>query len=79
VNESRYKPGEQVMLQSGGPYMTVERVTGDQISCVWFFENDLKHATFLSPLLRFRSDVEAEHSAAIARNSERLHRINNDW
>lgn len=32
-----YKPGDIVILKSGGPYMTVEAIPGDgKLRCVWF-------------------------------------------
>lgn len=30
-----FNPGDRVQMKSGGPVMTVERVDGDTITCVW--------------------------------------------
>jgi uncharacterized protein YodC (DUF2158 family) len=31
-----FKPGDVVQLRSGGPFMTVSSVGGEQVTCVWF-------------------------------------------
>ena len=33
---SEFNPGDQVMLKSGGPVMTVESVAGGTVTCMWF-------------------------------------------
>jgi uncharacterized protein YodC (DUF2158 family) len=40
------KSGDVVMVQSGGPKMTVERVVKGVVSCVWFEGPDLFRGTF---------------------------------
>lgn len=35
------EPGNVCQLSSGGPRMTVEKITGGEVSCVWFDENDV--------------------------------------
>lgn len=35
-NATRYSAGENVMLRSGGPKMTVGHVDGDVVWCLWF-------------------------------------------
>lgn len=48
-----FKCGDQVRLQYGGPVMTVERVRGVRVWCVWF-EDDriLQRAEFQAAALR---------------------------
>ncbi|WP_454884769.1 YodC family protein [Sphingomonas oryzagri] len=75
MNAQQFKAGDQVMLRSGGPYMTVERVNGDTILCVWFHEQELKHASFGAALLCLREDVETEQAAVLTQRYERLGRI----
>jgi hypothetical protein len=31
-----FSPGDKVELRSGGPVMTVERIDGDRVDCVFF-------------------------------------------
>ena len=31
-----FKPGDVVILKSGGPTMTVSSVNGNEIGCIWF-------------------------------------------
>lgn len=74
-----FKAGDQVMLRSGGPYMTVDRITNEQVSCVWFHDQELKMATFGRDLLRSRSEIEAEQSAAIAARRARQRSLSTDY
>lgn len=32
--------GDVVKLKSGGPWMTVYKIQGDEVSCVWFPDNN---------------------------------------
>jgi uncharacterized protein YodC (DUF2158 family) len=32
--------GDVVKLKSGGPWMTVEKIEGDAVSCIWFPDNN---------------------------------------
>lgn len=40
---SEIKSGDIMLLQSGGPTMTVEYVNGDTVRCVWFDGNHELH------------------------------------
>lgn len=44
--------GDVVQLKSGGVAMTVEKVDGDDISCVWSEGKQVQKATFASGALR---------------------------
>ena len=46
-----FQPGDVVQLKSGGPRMTVENVTGDEVECVWFEKNKQEYGTFREVLL----------------------------
>lgn len=44
---SRLKPGDTVMLKSGGPIMTIEQVLDkDRAACQWFDNGKLSHGVF---------------------------------
>ncbi len=42
-----FKVGDVVRLKSGGSRMTIEKVDGDYVSCVWFEGAKMERATFL--------------------------------
>jgi uncharacterized protein YodC (DUF2158 family) len=44
--------GDVVQLKSGGASMTVEKVDGDDISCVWSEGKKVQKATFSSGALK---------------------------
>jgi uncharacterized protein YodC (DUF2158 family) len=51
-------PGDQVRLKSGGPVMTVEKVRGDTVTCVWFDDGKKLHdAKFLAAMLEGPDEV----------------------
>ena len=42
-----WKVGDQVVLNSGGPYMTIDRVEADgELNCVWLDDAGEHHAAF---------------------------------
>ncbi len=43
---AEFKPGDVVKVKSGGPAMTVERITSNQVVCQWFVGADLKGGVF---------------------------------
>ncbi|MDQ8758129.1 DUF2158 domain-containing protein [Sphingosinicella sp. LHD-64] len=59
MSDHEFKPGDQVILQSGGPYMTVEKVVNGQASCVWFVDNELKRGAFGECLLKAKEEFVA--------------------
>ena len=46
-----FSPGDQVKLKSGGPTMTVEKVRGDTVTCVWFDGKKAHDRKFLAATL----------------------------
>lgn len=47
-----FEPGQIVKLRSGGPKMTVAKVEGDQVTCVWQVGDDTRRETFEAVLLK---------------------------
>lgn len=47
-----FEPGQLVVLRSGGPKMTVAKVDGDLVICVWQRGDDTKRETFEAALLK---------------------------
>lgn len=43
---SDWKVGDQVVLKSGGPVMTVNSAFGDNVSCAWFAGKKREQGTF---------------------------------
>jgi uncharacterized protein YodC (DUF2158 family) len=43
--------GDRVQLKSGGPIMTVGEVSGDDLWCQWFAENEVKASSFKRQML----------------------------
>lgn len=46
-----FQIGDTVMVRSGGPRMTVERIDGDQVYCVWFEKTKAHRGSFSSGVL----------------------------
>ena len=63
-----FNPGDKVILKSGGPEMTVERIgklsnSEDMgVTCIWFERNgnkqELKRETFIPETLEYSEDQE---------------------
>lgn len=54
---SSFKPGDTVVLNSGSPLMTVERILeddtlGSSAVCVWFEKGESRTETFVQAMLR---------------------------
>jgi uncharacterized protein YodC (DUF2158 family) len=39
----RFHVGDQVRLKSGGPTLTVAKITGDEVLCFWFESSECLH------------------------------------
>jgi len=76
MSSDRFGIGDQVMLNSGGPYMTVDKIVNGQVSCIWFHEQEYKFATFGGDLLTSRKEIEGKQTEAIERGYNKLRRIN---
>ena len=63
-----YEVGDQIILKSGGPRMTVAAVEIRLIKCSWFNEaGDLCHGSFFRKMIRLAIDVDIK----MARSSGR--------
>ena len=48
-----FRVGDEVELKSGGPMMTVQDITpDDMVVCVWFDQNESKERAFKSDTLK---------------------------
>lgn len=52
-----FKVGVTVRLKSGGPTMTINKIDGNEISCQWFDNKEIKGATFIKEVLELNSGV----------------------
>jgi len=53
--DQKFKTGEAVVLNSGGPTMTVVRydpIDGDEVVCQWFYKEKLETKAFHQDVLR---------------------------
>ncbi|CAM3715131.1 DUF2158 domain-containing protein [Rouxiella silvae] len=48
----QFNVGDVVVLNSGGPKMTVVNIRGNVIHVVWFFDNTVMNSEFLSDTLK---------------------------
>ncbi|MBT9288953.1 YodC family protein [Prosthecodimorpha staleyi] len=63
MSDPLFSPGDVVSLRSGGPAMTVTKVTATEITCLWFAETDQTLRTGTVPpiaLALIESDDEIE-------------------
>jgi uncharacterized protein YodC (DUF2158 family) len=51
ATEKPFSAGDIVKLKSGGPIMTVEKVRGDTVTCVWFDGKRAHDRKFLAAML----------------------------
>ena len=68
---STFKVGDQVQLKSGGPIMTIARVTevdedefagGIRIGCQWFVKDEVKSHPFHPDVLELYDDENSAQS-----------------
>ena len=53
-----FKPGDTVMLKSGGPHMTVTKVDGDRVWCEWFDEKKKPTGRYFEKVILRRSKAD---------------------
>jgi len=61
--EQKFKPGDVVMLRSGGPQMTVkcyEPKDGFEVTCTWFDNKTLEEKSFLQDLLDLDREMNSD-------------------
>jgi uncharacterized protein YodC (DUF2158 family) len=63
MTEASFRAGDQVVLQSGGPSMTVETVNGSHVTCSWFSGSELKRDVFPQAALIGKESYLAEREA----------------
>jgi uncharacterized protein YodC (DUF2158 family) len=49
---NEFKEGDVVQLKSGGPRMTVTKISGEQCRCKWFDQNNPKSSLFEASILQ---------------------------
>lgn len=59
AREQAFSVGDTVMLKSGGPMMTVEKVRGDTVTCVWFDGKKAHDRKFLMSMLEPEDSIHA--------------------
>lgn len=64
------KPGDVVMLKSGGPQMTIAAIEGDKVHCEWFEGTKALSKTFSAVSLDV-VDLEASPAPVAISNSRR--------
>lgn len=52
MSMDNFKPGDEVVLKSGGPRMTVDRLTERSVVCKWFVSTTLQTGTFSADALQ---------------------------
>lgn len=52
--------GSIVQLRAGGVYMTVERIAGDEVHCVWFVNDEVRRSAFALVTLKNTEDIRME-------------------
>jgi uncharacterized protein YodC (DUF2158 family) len=68
--EIKFKKGDVVQLKSGGPWMTIEEVDQDDVSCAWFLNNELKRDEFEAETLEIvNTDKKIVSGSAPKRNN----------
>lgn len=63
--EAKFNAGDCVKLKSGGPAMTIARVTDGGIECSWFADGSLQHGSFTPESLKSFQGKAARKAAEI--------------
>ena len=65
---NEFRSGDRVVLESGGPTLTVRVVSGDHAYCEWLVGTERRHGTFaLVSLVPADPDDEPSHPAGLAK------------
>jgi uncharacterized protein YodC (DUF2158 family) len=58
-----FNVGDLVQLKSGGPKMTVEKLEGSEVSCVWFDGTNPKYGIFPVNTLKIYESPQGKSSS----------------
>lgn len=64
--------GDTVQLKSGGPVMTIVKLTLKQVTCTWFDEHNVLHEPTTFPRDAVKPAASAESSADQARENSKF-------
>lgn len=63
MTKQKFKPGEVVVLRSGGPDMTIkayEPKDSTDVTCIWFDPNGIQEKSFPQDLLDIRQEISID-------------------
>ena len=63
TRKASFKPGDVVVLMSGGPAMTVDKCVAELVHCFWFRDDEMDAYSFPAATLQLQSDIEARRKA----------------
>jgi uncharacterized protein YodC (DUF2158 family) len=57
-----FNVGDVVVLKSGGPKMTVDKISGNEVQCVWFEGANQKYGAFPPNALKAYEPIQGQSS-----------------